>query len=283
MTRLAAAGSEAEVRHSTVADLAGLAATFAAAPVETGLGVVPLAVDPGHVRARLAVRPEWIRSCGRVEPVVLCVAADMGVGVGVHSLASAGTDAMTLELRLDFAHSVARPSSELHVEGWGLDIGPQSGAGRAEIRDESGSLVASATGIMSVDRAAGLDPSRRPPARDRLDPRTRVVRDEPGNPAAVSARLRGDMVNPLGTVHGGVLMALGALAQERFRDGAAVTRPLSLEVHFLRPVPFSLGELNLHSESIRRGRRFWTVRTELRRPDGVPVARVTGTSLVVPS
>jgi acyl-coenzyme A thioesterase PaaI-like protein len=97
-----------------------------------------------------------------------------------------------------------------------------------------------------------------------------------------TARLCDRMENGLGTVHGGVLTAMADLAQESLRDGHGAARPLSLTVEFLRPVHLDTEVVELHSAFARRGRRFWTVRTEMRRPDGVPVLRATATSLVEP-
>jgi acyl-coenzyme A thioesterase PaaI-like protein len=78
-----------------------------------------------------------------------------------------------------------------------------------------------------------------------------------------------------------VLPALADAAQRVLRDRHAPTRPLSVTVDFLRPAYVADGQLSAHSSFVRRGRRFWTVRTELRRPDGTVVLEATGTSLVL--
>jgi uncharacterized protein (TIGR00369 family) len=169
------------------------------------------------------------------------------------------------------------------VEGWALDVGPVSGNGRVEVRTDSGGLVATGVGLMVIDPPPStLADSDEPGLAARLDPDTVAVRPESADAAVASAVLVDGMVNPKGTVHGGVLAALADAAQEAFRDRAGTTRPLSLTVEYLRPALVADRLLSCHSSFVRRGRRFVTVRTEIRRPDGAVVVQATGTSLVIP-
>ena len=208
---------------------------------------------------------------------MLAVAADCGVGVSVNSSVPGSSGGPTAELRLDLVGSAAPSTRALHVQGWALDVGPGAGSGRVEIRDDAGSLVAHGVGVMAIDGPAGATEAQ---VGGRFDLADVVVHPRSADGAVVAAPLSAGMVNGMGTVHGGVLTALADLAQERFRDRHGVTRPLSLTVEFLRPTPVTAGVLTCHSMFTRRGRRFWAVRTEIRRPDGVPVLRASGTSLV---
>jgi acyl-coenzyme A thioesterase PaaI-like protein len=182
-----------------------------------------------------------------------------------------------VELRLDLVGSAAPSTRELHVEGWALDVGPGAGSGRVEIRDDAGSLVAHGVGVMAIDGSIGAAAAQ---VGGRFDPADAVVHVRSADGAVVAAPLSAGMINSMGTVHGGVLTALAALAQECFLHRHGPTRPLSLAVEFLRPAHLGADVLMCHSSFTRRGRRFWAVRTELRRPDGVPVLRASGTSLV---
>lgn len=267
---------------SPLAELTSLTAHLAGAPVEGGLGLVPVEARPGYVRTRIDLGPDAIRSDGRVSALVLAVAADCGVGVSVHSSVPGSGGGSTVELRLDLAGALAPSAGSLTTEGWALDVGPVSGNGRVEVRTESGDLVATGVGLMVIDPPSGTvaDSGERAA---RLDPGTVVVRPETADAALCTAVLVDGMVNPRGTVHGGILAALADAAQEAFRDRAGTaTRPLSLTVEYLRPAQVTDRLLSCHSSFTRRGRRFWTVRTELRRPDGTPVVQATGTSLVLP-
>jgi acyl-coenzyme A thioesterase PaaI-like protein len=127
-----------------------------------------------------------------------------------------------------------------------------------------------------VDRSAGAAEAQ---VGGRFDLADVGVHPRSADGAVAAAPLSAGMVNGMGTVHGGVLTALADLAQECFRGRHGVTRPLSLTVESLRPTDVAAGVLICHSSFIRRGRRFWAVRTEIRRPDGVPVLRASGTSL----
>jgi uncharacterized protein (TIGR00369 family) len=272
------------VSRSPLAALETLTEHLAASPVEGGLGLVPLEVRPGYLRARIPVGSSGIREDGRVSPLLLAVAADCGLGVSVHSSVPGSAGGPTVEMRLDLAGSPAPSTRELQVEGRALDVGPVSGSGRVEIRDGSGSLVATAVGLMSIDRPIGDVPGRDgADPDDRVHPAAVVVRAESPDAAVSGAVLSDGMKNNLGTVHGGVLAALADAAQEAFRNRHGTTRPLSLTVEYLRPAHVEERLLSCHSSFARRGRRFWTVRTEIRRPDGTPVVQATGTSLVVPA
>jgi acyl-coenzyme A thioesterase PaaI-like protein len=245
------------VRTSALGDLESLTAHFAAAPVEGGLGVVPLEVRPGYVRARIPLGSSGLREDGRVSALVLAVAADCGLGVGVHSGVPGSAGGPTVEMRLDMAGSLAPATESLEVEGRAFDVGPVSGSGRVEMRDASGALVATAVGVMSIDRPAHAAAHESGPDLDaRLDPDTVVVRPESPDGAVSAVRLVDGMRNSMGTVHGGVLAALADGAQEVFRDRAGVTRPLSLTVGYLRPAHVADRLLSCHSAFVRRGRRF---------------------------
>ncbi len=264
---------------SPLGELASLTAHLGASSVEAGLGLVPVEIRPGHFRARVPLPATGLRADGRVDPVVLAVAADCGVGVSVNSAVPGSSGGPTAELRLDLAGSAAPSTRALHVEGWALDVGPGAGSGRVEIRDDAGSLVAHGVGVMAIDGSAGAAEAQ---VGGRFDLADVVVHPRSADGAVAAAPLSAGMVNGMGTVHGGVLTALADLAQECFRDRHGATRPLSLTVEFLRPTHVAAGVLTCHSTFTRRGRRFWAVRTEIRRPDGVPVLRASGTSLVQP-
>jgi uncharacterized protein (TIGR00369 family) len=269
------------VRPSPLGELDALTAHLAASPVEGGLGLVPVEARPGYVRARVPVGISGLRPDGRVSSLLLAVAADCGLGVSVHSSVPGSAGGPTVEMRLDLAGSPAPSTGELEVEGRALDVGPVTGSGRVEIRDASGGLVATAVGLMAIDRLAGDAEGRPVDLSARLDPETVVVLTESTDGSVAAAPLADGMKNNMGTVHGGVLAALADAAQEAFRDRHGMTRPLAFTVDYLRPARVEERLLSCHSSFIRRGRRFWTVRTEIRRPDGTPVVQASGTSLVL--
>jgi uncharacterized protein (TIGR00369 family) len=89
-----------------------------------------------------------------------------------------------------------------------------------------------------------------------------------------------ELANPRQDVHGGALLTIGHLAQQRFvhadtAAGESMT-PLSLQAQYLLPVPADGSELRCRTEYVRRGRAFRTVRSELVRPDGRVATVVSG-------
>lgn len=267
-------------------ELASLAGHLAGSPVEGGLGITPVAARPGHFRAHVPLPSGAVGGNGRVSTTVLAVAADCGLGVGVHSTLPGSFGGPTVQLRLDWAGGQLPPDTPfLQVEGWALDSGPVCGSGRVEIREPSGALVATAVGLMAMTATARQE-SPEPESgadvrRPRCTPDTVQVHPESVDRSLVAVPLTPAMENSLGSVHGGVLMAVADVAQAAFRDHHGATRPLSLTVEYLRPARVDAGLLSCRSSFVRRGRRYWTVSTEVRRPDGTPVIVGTGTSLVL--
>lgn len=265
------------------------------APVETGLGMAP---DPSSTRDRTRLRVplgDGVRdAAGRVLPVLPALLADSGVGYLVFSTARLVAGAPTVDLRLDLAGAPGPGAEWLTAELSLLHLDDEIGVGRAEMCDDTGVLVAHAVVTMALtgvparpgglasaggaidtgraDRTDGetdfrsalppFDPSRLVPSRLETDGRDVVFTPGPST------------VNLNGTTHGAVLTGIGAAAQAHHL-GDPDARPLSLTVDFLRPVQVDVA-LRARTETVRDGRRFWTLRTELLLPDGRPAVRVTG-------
>lgn len=272
------------------------------APVETGLGMAP---DPAstrdEVRLRLPLHDGVRVADGRVLPLLPALLADSGIGYLVFSTGKLRAGAPTVELRLDLAATPAPHAAWLTADLTLLHLDDEIGIGRAEMRDDTGVLVAHAVVSMAVtgvpDRPGGL---ARPGGA--LDPEASGSRDDATGPgtdfrSALAPfdpqRLRPEelefdgadavftpgpsTVNLNGTTHGAVLSGFAAAAQAAHL-GEASARPLSLTVEFLRPVHVDV-TLRARSATIRDGRRFWAVRTELLLPDGRAAVRATGSGL----
>ncbi|MFP5070351.1 PaaI family thioesterase [Pseudonocardia nantongensis] len=301
------------------------------APVETGLGMRP-APDAarGVARIQAPIGPGVRTAGGGIAPVLPALLADSGIGYLVFSTAKLTAGAPTLDLRLDLVGAPAPEARWLTAGLTLLHLDDEIGVGRAEMRDDTGVLVAHAVVTMALSgvpaRPGGLATGGGP-----VDPDARGTRDgdspdagEPDfrsalppfdpsrlDPAALEvADVGGDVLftpgpstaNLNGTTHGAVLSGLAAAAQAshlRRGDGAAArsagaphgadarsagaplggpVRPLSLTVEFLRPVQVD-ATLQARSETVRDGRRFWSVRTELLLPDGRPAVRAVGGGL----
>ncbi|MHA6795380.1 hotdog fold thioesterase [Pseudonocardia bannensis] len=290
MGRAAADGSPAHPSDgSRPAALTALRERLAVAPVERGVGTAATALSPGRVRLEVPLRPDLVGADGTVNAAVLTTTADCAIGMSVHSSVPGSRGGPTVELRLDHVGPVGAGARTLIVDGSVVHSDTRTGAGRAVLTDDTGVLVAHAVGTMAVDPlregVPALGDAAAPGGGEAFDPvglAALAGADPDGDPAELRMTVRGSMSNLRGKVHGGVLMGFAHVAQDRFQaaHGVAVRR-VSCTVDYLRPVPLDAGELVCRSEFVRRGRRFWTVRTTVSRSDGKPVALAAGTGVLL--
>jgi len=258
-----------------MANLDRLIAHVGGSAVEAGLGAEPLAVRPGHVTARLPLTERTRTPDGRASPFALGMFADLGIGIAVNSAVEGSAGGPTVELTIALAADPHPDARELLLEADALSVSRVTGLGRAEIRDDTGTVVANVLGIMATE--VGATPPRGVPAATRFDPRSVTLQPLSEDFAHARVSLDDTMVNSRAIVHGGVLTGIAMPAQEAFCG--TDRRQLTVAARFLRPAPPSLGYLECRSEFVRRGRRFHTVRTVLLRPDGAVIMEATGTSV----
>jgi acyl-coenzyme A thioesterase PaaI-like protein len=264
-------------------------------PVEGGFGlrISELRADGGRMRLPIPLGEPG--RDGRHDAVGTAVAldvlADTVGGIAVSTCLGKGIGSPTIELRIDH---VAPPAEEA---GWMVAHSTVShevaGAGYATalVHDDTGRLLARASGYYAVAtpetgvgepppvyRAApgfaGVDPSGGPGALlDALAPSGE-------DPAEWSLPAVPALANLRGHVHGGVLMAVGQLAQRRVQVAgggrAAVPGLIGLRAEYLRPAPVDGTPLRCRTGYVRSGRRFRTLRSELVRADGRVATIVTG-------
>ncbi|MCF7548305.1 acyl-CoA thioesterase domain-containing protein [Pseudonocardia sp. WMMC193] len=245
---------------------------FASAPVEGGLGVRVAAMadrrDPQPERLRLTA-PLRV---GTPHLVTLAVATDTAIGIAVHSATPTQTSGPTLDLRLD---AIADPapgarSLEIVAEVLGTPTADdRAGAARALVTDDTGRTVAHGIATMVIEPFTPRTPGRRPGTVDgpQLDV-SRLVRTlatAPLTDDTLTLPLGPWLGNLRGTMHGGLVLAVGRLAAQRITGSTG--RMLDTAVEYLRPVPLA-GTLTCRIVPERVGRRFRTDRTELVLPDG---------------
>lgn len=247
--------------------------------VEAGIGLTGVRTGPGRAEFRAPLAPGALGPDGGLSPTLLSVAADAAVATAVFAHPAGSPTGVTVELRVDRLAPVAPEARHLDVTAVALGVTDGFGSGRAEFRDERGTLIAHAVGVMvgDTDGRAPLG-SGGEVAYPPMDPE--IVRIRPLMDGSARVDVSVGMLNSRGMLHGGILMALAQLAQEHCHlTAGAVPRPLRLDVCYLRPAP---GEDSLHfrSEYVRRGRRLWTLRTEVLRSDGAIAAIATGTGAI---
>jgi acyl-coenzyme A thioesterase PaaI-like protein len=234
-----------------------------------------VAAGDGRVHLELPVLPSFVDGSPegvRALESALAVLCDCGLGLALMERRGDGDGGVTLDLRVDVVGDVLPGTRRLALVAEALHVAEEHGAGRVEVRDDRGRLLAHAAGTMAnsaslpfVDR----DPVDRRPRR--LDLTTVFDGLEVGG-AGACVPIRPETENTRGIVHG-ALLAAAAVAVSRGAGDAG--RLLSFGVEFLRPVPADIGELRATIAPVRRGRRFLSDRIVLLLPDGRAAANVT--------
>jgi len=261
----------------TLADLESLVEHLRGSAVESGLRAEPLTVGRGHLTARLPLTEGSRTPDGRLSRLVLGPLADLGVGVAVNSAVVDSAGGPTVELTVAIAGEPDPDAQFLVVESELVSMSSAAGMARCVIRDYLDVVVAHAWGVTAAFPGVA-DPVGEPPT-DRFDPQSVVVEPLAADFSRARVSLDRSMVSSRGNVHGGVLAGIAMTVQDAFQAGSGA-HGLTFAVQFLRPAAPQLGHLECHSEFVRRGRTFRTVRTRLLRPDGVVVLEATGTSVI---
>lgn len=234
---------------------------------EEAFGLSGLGVSPEGSHGSMPLGP-WVREAdGRLAVGALGVLVDNVLAQAVLEERPADRWAVTTELALDFFTEPA-PGGEVSISGARrrvLDEG--GGAATGCVVDAEGSVIASATFWgRFVDGVP--EPVRRGSRAPALTSRPSSIDDLVGLAGPEHERVlpqRPATVNPLGMMHGGVLVA----ALERAAvDGGARPHGMvtaSLRVDFLRPAS---GDQRLVVRQIHRGRTFASAEVSALRHDG---------------
>ena len=226
------------------------------------------------------------------------VLLDCAVGSAAYCGSEAHPVAVVASMSVALTGALAQ-SSELIADGWPVHIDDVSGTalGRAEVRTRDGVILATATA-----RAAKVERSLIDESPDRVLVDTPVgPHDATNNGGAaetygltvidiaqgkMTAKVEpvSWMLNPFGSVQGGVLVGLMATATEL--AGRALTEPgqdcylADIGIDLIRSPSLSMGTLVLKCTLVRRGRRFCLLDADLRTEDGTVVVRSHGTILM---
>ncbi|HEY2207500.1 MAG TPA: acyl-CoA thioesterase domain-containing protein [Pseudonocardia sp.] len=251
---------------------------YLGAPVELSLGMDVSEFRPGLVLLHLPDPGDDLAS-GMVAPVGLSVLADCAGGVALSAYQLIGVSGPTVEFRVDYTG--VSPRGAVRAESSVTDEVGGTGRAAVTILDSTDAVIARAQGyyvLVSDPPEAAEDPGTvpRPGVVEVLRAAVRAATD----PTMVPVPVVRALANPRMQVHGGVLLAIGHLAQREVQlvdvDRAGALTPMSMRVDYLRPVPVDGGELSCRTDYVRRGRGFHTLRTSLVRADGKVATVVTG-------
>jgi len=310
-----ASGLETETMRQTAVRL-GNGQLFGA-PVEGQLGMRMMDKSAGHATTWMPIPVGALADAADGARVATGVLADTAGGVALSAYNGRGHGGPTIELRLDHVAPPAQDAGALIATARVLHEAGGAAYVTAEVTDDTDRMVARATGhylllsrgsqpVAALPAPAGNAPAGNgagtnasgsngagtngsvgygageldgfaPGSADEL---FRALGPAGGDPAVWSLAAAERLANGRGDVHGGILLAIGQLAQQRFQladsAGMARPRPLSTQAEYLRPVPADGAELTCRTEYVRRGRAFRTVRCQLVRSDGRVAAVVSG-------
>ncbi|WP_260850916.1 PaaI family thioesterase [Rhodococcus sp. WB9] len=212
----------------------------------------------------------------------LGVLMDDVTGDPITARAPAGHWSVTTELHLDFSRSPALDGSILRAESEVVAVDPDGGLASGRIVDESGRVVA--IGSARLRFVAAEIPSRSLPdditwagagacsiiellgAHHRRDNASAGLELEP------SESLR----NPLGNVHGGVLLCASEIAGHSAVTAEAEFRTTSIAMSYARPCP-GTEPITFAPRVIYRGRTFAVVQVVGRNHSGKTCTTATVT------
>jgi uncharacterized protein (TIGR00369 family) len=218
----------------------------------------------------------------------LGVLADNASGYAVISGAPAGHWSVTTELTLELFGRIPTDGQELIASATLVDRQGDTGYSEGPIVDAEGRIVARM-------RQRGRYVLGSP------DPDTTVAQSEPRPPASSLCELFGrtfdlttdptlvpepmcfdvtpGMVNPLGTLHGGIgLCLVDWMASEAFRGTSGdPLRTTAVHAVYLRPAPLG-SRITVETTVTHRGRTLGLAHVIVARPDGKPIISATVTA-----
>ena len=283
-----------------------------ATAVEGCLGAYVSELGDNTAQLRMPIPRGDLARGGVGGAVSLNVIADTAGGLAICAYRAAELSGPTIELRVDRVAPPADDAGWLIADSTVSHEVAQAGYATVVVRDDTNRVLARAQGhYVLPELAAAADWSIGGGVAELGRPDALLAALRPGgsDPASWTVRSTMAMANPRAQVHGGILLAMGQLAQLRLQapdcgtpdlaapdlggadlgasdlgaaldgaalDGAAMPSPMSVQVEYLRPVPTDGSEVSCRTSYVRRGRRFRTLRTELVRADGRVATIVTG-------
>lgn len=210
--------------------------------------------DAGH-QVEMTTGP-W--SSGPGSAGSLGVLADNVLGYALIADAPAGFWSVSTEIALDFVRPVPGDGSRLRAGGRTVHTTRATGLAEGSIVDQDDRLVARCRQWGRYVRLAGPAPEGRTgPPQEGVVAKLRGQVSAGDGHADLRVAVGDDLVNPIGTLHGGVSLWLAGLTADAAVGSALV--PTSLVVKYPRPLP--RGEMALfQAEVASRGGRMAVTR-----------------------
>jgi uncharacterized protein (TIGR00369 family) len=217
--------------------------------------------------------PWMLAPDGRPAAGSIGVLTDVVLGGALVAARQPGMWGATTEMSIDFGAALPVSGDEIVLRAATVHRDEHGGLARGLLRDSAGAVVASASQRL---RFIPGTPDEAPPAHA-VEPDASsgifelfgvrsAQRDDRAHELIVD--LGPHVQNPLGNLHGGVLLCLSEVAGLiAVQSSAHPLSTASVHVAYLRPGPRT-GELRLLTETLHRGRTLALARVYSVRPDG---------------
>jgi len=254
---------------------------FIATGAEALFQVAPVTGDANHGTSVMTTGPWMADERGMPCRGSLGVLMDDVTGYPITARAPAGHWSVTTELHLDFSRSPALDGSVLQAESHVVSVDSDGGLAAGRVVDESGRVVALASArlrFVAAEMPTGSVPD---------DVGTRVnatsiiellsAHHRRDNAAAgLELEPSESLRNPLGSVHGGVLLCASEIAGHSAVTPEAEFQTTSIAMAFVRPCP-GTEPITFTPRVIYRGRTFAVVQVAGRNQSGKTCTTATVT------
>jgi uncharacterized protein (TIGR00369 family) len=238
---------------------------FVPTAAEALFAVTSLAGSAELTTGTMRTGPWSTAADGRPAPGSLGVLLDDVVGYAVVAARPPGHWAVSVELHVDFCGELPGPGQELRGESRVVRADGVGGLAEGRVLDSAGRVVASCsermlfvpgepTGLGTPVGPAAWVPGRRPVT----DVGTMLGVDQRRTDMGATLALTAgeELTNPVGNLHGGVLLCLTELAGgHALRDPAAPLISSSVHITFVRPVALHQ-QVRLDASVVHRGRKL---------------------------
>jgi uncharacterized protein (TIGR00369 family) len=122
------------------------------APIAAHLGMELVSVTDGEVIFAATPDESLYNPIGMIHGGVAATMLDSAVGCAVHTQLPAGVGYSSIELKVSYLKAIHSSSGEIRARGHVVKTGSRVGFAEAELRDENGTLLATASGSCLIMR-----------------------------------------------------------------------------------------------------------------------------------
>lgn len=120
------------------------------APIASHIGMELISVGPGTVTFRCSPDESHYNPIGMVHGGLVCTLLDSALGCATHTTLPAGTGYTSIEIKVNYLRPVTADSGPLICKGGVTKPGRRVAFAEAEVLDNQGKVVATASGSLLV-------------------------------------------------------------------------------------------------------------------------------------